>query len=494
MTDSPLPPDLVNSPLARLFARARTALRHGALDEAVRLWRGAIAMDPDNVAAMERLATALRGLGRIAEAEAVLRTAIERAPDRASLHVSLGSVLMAWEAYEKAAMSYAKAARLDPADPASRVGLGRACLAGGDAVAAETAFRDALAARADHAPALLGLGDARRRQGDIEGARASYEKAVALTPEDATAQLRLAEAELRQGNYVQGWPRLEWRLKTWRGPRLDPGLPRWDGTALDGRVLLVRGEGGLAEILQFCRLLRRLPTASVVFEVPPDLVDLIRYGGWFRGELLPRGTPIPETVALWCPLLSLPGLLGLGVEGPIQPDIPYLRPDPAMRAIWRGRFGPGLKIGLHWHAGPSPFDDTPRALALADFGPLARLPGAVCVSLQKGTGREQVSDAPFPIQDWTAEMDETGQAFLDTITAIAALDAVVCADTAVAHLAGALGVPTWVAMRAPGPWVWGPEERDCPWYPSVRLVRVPPGTRYDGVFAAVAHEVAATLR
>lgn len=488
MADNEITADLTESPLANLFLRARTALSQGSLGEAVRLWRGLIAVDPDNVEAMERLATALRGLGRIAEAEAVLRTAIERAPDRASLRVGLGATLMGWEAYEKAAEAYARAAVLDGKSVAARIGLGRACLAGGDAAAAEASFRDAVMIDPKSAPALIGLGDARRRLGDIKDAHKHYTAAVAIAPKDATARTRLAEADLRLGHYAEGWVGLEWRHRMLRGRRLDPGLPLWEGGRLGERRMLVRAEGGLAETLQFMRLLRALPTDQLVFEVDPAMVDLLRYCGWFRGELLPRGQELPEDMDVWAPLLSLPGLMELTGDT-IPAPIPYLRPDAAMRSVWRARFGAGLKIGIHWHAGPAPLDDTPRAIPLSAFAPLARIPGVQLISLQKGTGRDQIEKAGFPLQDWTAEMDETGQAFLDSITAISAMDAVVSADTAIAHLAGALGVPVWVAMQAPGSWMWGPTDRSSPWYPTARLVRKPAAMGWEEAFRLIAEEI-----
>jgi len=481
-------PDLTESPLARLFLRARSALSKGSLDEAVRLWRGLIAVDPDNVEAMERLATALRGLGRIAEAEAVLRTAIERAPERASLRVGLGATLMGWEAYEKAAEAYARAAVMDPTSLPARIGLGRACLAGGDAVAAEASFRDALVIDPRSAPALVGLGDSRRRLGDVKEARKQYAAAVVAAPKDATARTRLAESDLRLGNYAEGWVGLEWRHRMLRGRRLDPGLPFWDGQPLGARRLLVRAEGGLAETIQFFRLLRALPTQQVVFEVDPAMVEILQYSGWFRGSLVARGDDLPGDLDSWAPILSLPGLLNMDGEA-IPAQIPYLRPDAAMRSAWRSRFGTGINLGLHWSAGPSPFDDMPRAVPLKAFAPLAKLPRTNLISLQKGTGRQEVEAAPFQMQDWTAEMDETGSAFLDTITAISAMDAVVSADTAIAHLAGALGVPVWVVMPAPGSWVWGPLERQSPWYPSARLVRKPANMGWEEAFRMVAEEI-----
>lgn len=472
-----------------LFARARAALSRGSLDEAVRLWRGVVALEPDNVAALEALARALRGLGRVAEAEAVLRTALERRPDAARLHLALGLTEMGWGATRRAAASFARAIQLDPAVNRARIGLGRACLAGGDPAAAEAAFREALTQAPEDAAAWVGLGDALLRRGDGDGAREAYDRAVRAAPGDATAQTRLAQARLRQGDYARGWIGYEWRLKLPGRASLDPGLPRWDGRDLSGERLLVRAEGGFSETLHFARLIRALPGASVVFEAPDALVELIRFGLAGGAEVIARGAPLPDDLTCWTPLVSLAGMLG--VDGTAIPGrVPYLRPDPARLAQWRRRLRGRLSVGIHWHGGRAGVPDGPRAIPLSAFAPLAEIPGVRLVSLQKGTGREQLGRAAFAVEDFTDELDEGPSAFIDTATVVAALDAVVGPDTALVHLAGALGVPTHVALADPARWHWGPGPSATPWYPAARLYRNPPGAPWDAVFRAIAARLA----
>ena len=178
------------------------------------------------------------------------------------------------------------------------------------------------------------------------------------------------------------------------------------------------------------------------------------------------------------PLLSAP--YAFGTDGSNIPcDVPYLWADPELTNAWRRELGgiDGFKIGIVWQGSPEYRPDRWRSAALTHFAPLARIPGVRLVSLQKGFGSEQIAAVDFPVLDFSRRIDETAGPFMDTAAVIRNLDLVVSVDTAIAHLAGALGSPAWVAMQFSPYWPWLLDREDSPWYPTVRLFRQ---TAFDG--------------
>jgi hypothetical protein len=207
---------------------------------------------------------------------------------------------------------------------------------------------------------------------------------------------------------------------------------------------------------------------------------------------MPHGDPPPE-FDLHVPLLSLPRLLGTTLES-VPADGPYLDADPDLVETWRHRLGayPGLKIGIAWQGNPKFRLDWVRSIPLAQFAPLADVPGVHLLSLQKGAGREQLAapERRFPVTDLGGQMDETTGAFMDTAAVMKNLDLVITSDTSIAHLAGALGVPVWVALNAVPDWRWLLNRDDSPWYPTMRLFRQTRPGHWEDVF----HRMAEVLR
>lgn len=334
---------------------------------------------------------------------------------------------------------------------------------------------------------------------------AAARAALDLRPGLPEAHMKLAQALLATGDFERGWAEYEWR---WRIPGAAPllpapllpvpvppdGRPLWNGDALADRLLLVADQG-YGDAIMFARYLpwalARAPQAVLAAsaELHPLLAAL--QPGL---RLVANWQDVPDHAA-YCPLSSLPLLHGTRLE--TIPPPTALRPDPARRAAWQARLDAALpagaaRIGLAWAGRPTHPNDLNRSTALATLAPLAALPGVAFVSLQKGPAAAQAADhaatwpGPAPLLDLGAGLG----GFDDTAAVIDTLDLVLSVDTAIVHLAGAIGRPCWVMLPFAPDWRWLLGRGDSPWYPSLRLFRAPAPRDWPGLVA----EVAAALR
>ena len=360
-----------------------------------------------------------------------------------------------------------------------------------------------LARRPDHAPALGNRGATLQVLGRIDEAIASFEHAQVLRPDDRMHRFNESLARLAAGDYAEGWQRYEARWGTPLHPaRRTFAQPQWHGEDVPSdRTILLHAEQGYGDTLQFCRYVPLVARRTrVVLEVSAPLRHLMAS---LPGDpsIITEGEPLPH-FDLHCPLLSLPLAFGTTLAT-IPAQIPYLQADRRLAARWRERLSslPGIKIGLVW-AGDSGralpdarSRDRRRSIPLSCFAPLARharlgaAPEISFVSLQKGSAAMQAADPPpgLVLHDWTAALND----FADTAALVEALDLVVSADTAVAHLAGALGKPVWVLNRYDACWRWLRDRTDSPWYPTARLFRQTRHGDWDPVIAEVVVALAA---
>ena len=252
------------------------------------------------------------------------------------------------------------------------------------------------------------------------------------------------------------------------------------------------GEQGFGDTIQFCRYapLIRGRGARVVLAVQPALKDLCsRMDGVDR--VVTSHEPLPE-FDLHVPLLSLPFLFGTTLET-VPARVPYLRPAPEHIAHWRETLAdkPGLRVGIAWQGTPTGGADRGRSLGLERFLPIARMPGVRLFSLQKGHGHEQLRDLSEGVG--IVDLGSRCATFDDTAGVMANLDLVITSDTSVAHLAGALGRPVWVALKRSPDWRWLLERADSPWYPTMRLFRQRVSGEWGDVFEAISAAVARRL-
>ena len=261
--------------------------------------------------------------------------------------------------------------------------------------------------------------------------------------------------------------------------------PRWDGSHLDGRTILLHTEQGIGDNLfavRYGRLVKERG-GTVILQLPKWLIPLVKTCPGLD-RLVAKSEPVPE-FDVQCPLLSLPGVFGTDADT-IPADVPYLAAAPDLIEHWRRELAPfrEFRIGIAWQGNPVHPWDRHRSFALAQLEPLARVPGVRLISLQKGVGSEQLAalGERFPVTT-LGRIDETAGSFMDT-AAIVNLDLVVTSDTAIAHLAGALAVPVWVGLCSTPDWRWLLDRSDSPWYPTMRLFRQARLGKWAPVFRA----------
>ena len=457
--------------------------------------------DYDALAARgEETAPALIGRGatlvalrRYGQALAPLERAIELGPADAEAHIQRGVALLNLERNAEALESFDRALALRP-DAAEVLNNRAVALAaiGRLSEALESFIRSAVLSGMS-AENHTNIGIVLKSLGRHREAAASFGRALTYKPDDPSARFALAFLYLALGEFGLGWPLYEARfdVPALANPPRHFAAPRWKGEPLAGRRLLVHAEQGLGDVIQFCRYLPLLvaPGVSVVFEVMPSLKALLRtLPPAIR--LIGRGEPLPP-VDYYCPLLSLPLAFNTRLDT-IPAQVPYLTAEAERVASWMQRLGalPGLRVGIAWQGNPAVerlIWARGRSIPLAALEPLAQLPGVSLVSLQKGPGLEQLRNVPFAerIIDLSADLDRGPDAFLDTAAVMTGLDLVISSDTAVAHLAGALGRPVWTVLAASPEWRWGLERSDSPWYPTMRLFRQTTDGDWSTVLAAI---------
>ena len=329
--------------------------------------------------------------------------------------------------------------------------------------------------------------------GDYRQAELQFDRALSIKRDDPAANFESAFLQLTLGNFRQGLPQYEARFKVpaLRIPQRDFRVPRWDGKeSLAGKTVLVHAEQGLGDTIQFARYvaLLRERGAAVVFEVMPSLKALMASLPGTARVIARDEAPPPAD--FHCPLLSLP--LAFETElATIPSSTPYLAPLQARTAFWKERLQGlrGLRVGIAWQGNAQVerlMWARGRSMPLMALAPLAGIADVALVSLQKGPGAEQLLNVPFRdrIVDLGHGFDAGPDAFLDSAAVMANLDLVISTDTSIAHLAGALGRPVWVALNVAADWRWLLERTDSPWYPSMCLFRQPDRTQgWDPVVA-----------
>jgi tetratricopeptide (TPR) repeat protein len=464
-------------------------------------FRRCLKLRPNFAEVCNNLGILLEETGRAEEACAYFRRSLEHRSNSAETHSNLGVALAARGEYEQAIASYHESLRLKTDNPAALNNLGNALRNLGLPHQAIELLDRAITMQPGYAEAHNNKGIALVLLGRVKEALACYARALELKPDYAEAHLNRALSFLATGHYEEGWREYESRWQcNGLSQRSLPGR-RWDGGEVTGGSLLLYVEQGLGDTIQFARLVplvAKRAKAPVVLECQPPLVPLIRsFPGLDR--VIPVGQPLPECAA-HIPLMSLPGLLNLtDLELPAT-RIPYLHPEPSRVERWRLRAteltpDARLRVGIGWQGNPRFKADRNRSVPLAHFWPLAGIDGVRLISLQKGPGEEQLAEwgERLGVVRLGADVDRDG-AFLDTLAVLASLDVVVTSDTALAHLAGAAGVETWVVLPFAADWRWGKERPTCAWYPTMRLFRQRAPGDWQGVFGRIGDELVARAR
>lgn len=467
-------------------------LKQGQVTDATLAFQQALRLDPQSAETHNALSVALRLQRRLDEAIAHCREAVRLAPNMAEAHNNLGSMLDEQGHTEEAIRSFGEAMRLQPdlADAWSNLGVALYRAHRYEAAAAH--YRRAIALRPDFAEAHNNLAGAMFELGQSAAALACFTEAIRLNPAYREAHYGRALIWLSRGEFERGWPEFEWRFPGGAAQRY--GRPRWDGTDLAGRTILLEAEQGLGDTLQFVRygsLLQR-QGGKVVLVCQPRLVRLLARGCTALDQVMPQGERLPP-FDVHLPLLSLPGLLGTTL-GSVPADVPYLHPDRDLIKRWRAELSPlpGFKIGVAWQGSRHHRGDRERSIPLSEFEPLARVPGVQLISLQRDSGEDQLEQvrSRFRIIDYADCLDRAAGPFMDTAALMHSLDLVISCDSAVGHLAGAMGIPAWVALSASPDWRWLRNRDDSPWYPTLRLFRQTSHGQWSDVFERMSDSVA----
>lgn len=387
-------------------------------------------------------------LNMFEDAEWYYRTLVNHYPDDANALVELAAVLITLEAYEEALELYTKA----------------------------------LALRPDSLTIFYNLGFTLKKLGYLDEAITIYRQVLEQNPDYALAHFSLGLAYLTLGDFQAGWPEYEWRWKAYQENAHINKLPEWHGEPLVGKKIYVYGEQGYGDSFQFVRYLETLKKegAYIIFAPQQALVPFMKLIPHIDEVISPRD-PIPQC-DYQVALMSLPLRCKTTLDT-IPARIPYLSADQKLIELWKPVFdaipSSTYRIGICWH-GNSQYKDLSlqravqqKSCPLAQFAMLAELPNVQLFSLQKVSGLAEIDaleDGRF-VTLFADTIDTVHGRFMDTAAIISQLDFVITVDTAIAHLASALGIETWVLLPEPADWRWMTEREDTPWYPTMRLFR-----------------------
>lgn len=499
----------------------------GALDEAIAYYQQALLLTPNDAETLGSYGMALYRKDRFAEAVETCRRAIAIKPDYIDALNNLGSALCRLGQFDEGLDCYRRVLALDPDYVLAAVNLGQAlCDSNRDAEAvahgeqliarkpdvpqfqnilglayfrvgrnedAIACYQRALALKPDFTDALGNLGSPLHDMGRFDEAIGCFDRYLAVKPDNAAAHFNRSFAILIQGDLKRGFAEFEWRWKCDNlavKPRNCP-QPRWDGSPLNGRTILLHHEQGYGDTLQFIRYIERVEAMGgvIIVETPVQLSRLLprAFGGkhtWVGG-----GEAIPH-FDVHCPMMSLPFTFGTTLET-IPPPAPLLSADPATVNKWKTLVGPddgSLRIGIAWAGNKEHKNDRNRSMPLRTLAPLGQIPGVRFFSLQVGDRASEAKDPSSGLRLLDRSADLTD--FAETAGLIANLDLVISVDTVVVHLAGAMGKPVWTLLPFVPDWRWLMKRDDTPWYPSMKLFRQPK----RGDWASVMQNVANSLR
>jgi Tfp pilus assembly protein PilF len=457
--------------------------------EALHFLAAALKSNSNSSDAMSNLGLALHATGRHDEAILSYRNALRLAPDHPEILYNLGNACLAIGRITEALASYDGVLANDPGHAGALVNRGNTLLRFNRPVEALASYDAALAAMPAHPQILTNRGHALRRLDRPVEALANFKAALAAAPEFPEAHFEAAMTHLTLGDFDAGWKAYEWRWKTGAFARHQRQFqtPLWLGEeAISGKTILLHAEQGFGDTIQFIRYAPLLADrgAKVICEVQPELQPLLSQ---FEGvTVVASGTPL-GAFDLHCPLLSLPFAFKTRPET-IPAAIPYLAAPAERVAYWRDRLPPGRpRAGFVWAGSPSHKNDSNRSIPLARFTALFENPPVRCFSLQSEL-RVADGEVLASLPDLVHLGDDLRD-FADTAAVISLFDVVISVDTAVAHLAGALGKPVVILLPYAADFRWMRNRDDTPWYPTAKVLRQPAFGDWDSVIGRLRDEL-----
>jgi tetratricopeptide (TPR) repeat protein len=472
---------------AGLHLQGVLRLMQGDRETAVALLQRARASSPGRGDIAYDHGVALLAAGRLADAAEAWRQAVSLSPERVDAWRNLALAVTQTADGDAAQNIYRQALAHHPQDRELLYNYGNLCFRLGDLDDAVQAQATLLNAHPQFAPGWINAGMTHKAAGSFHEAEACYRRAVALNdPANlALAHFNLANVLLLQGRWSEGFAEYEWRLRLPNALSQPWPAPAFTGAHPPGSRVLVWNDQGIGDAIQYLRLTARLADRGyrVLVLVQDQLKSLAASAPGVEAAFGPEDPP--QAVDAHAPLCSLPHVLGWTPHD--ASTGPYLH-TPKKILLPVTADGPGKRIGLVWAGNPTHANDANRSMRLADFQPLLDLPGVTWFSLQLGVGPSELSASRFAgqVHDLSPALTD----FSATAAVLMELDLLICVDTAAAHLAGALGRPTWILLPAIGSdWRWGIAGETTAWYPSARLFR----QRRAGDWAPTIAEMAARL-
>ncbi len=431
----------------------------GELEAARDFYLRALRLDPNHMDTMSNLCALLIDMDQLNLAETLIRRALQLQPDFLPAHSNLGTIL----------------ARK------------------GDLLGAVHSFREVLHHDPGHIPALCSLTFLHDTLGDDEGAAGFSRLAFEADPESPAAQFNFSMHVLASGDYARGFRFYErrWELRQFVKTR-KMLQPQWLGESLAGKRVFVYPEQGMGDTIQFVRYLPLMAArgAEVILEVQPPLERLM--ADVAGAAQVHRAGQYKGYYDLHCPLMSVAYAFGTELHT-IPAQFPYLSADPADVERWaRILDAQELRVGLVWSGNPAHTKDRVRSAHLRDFRAVLETPGVRFYALQKGPGLRELPEIPESFQP--VVLDAELKDFGETAAAIAHLDLVITVDTAVAHLAGAMGKPVWILVAKSPDWRWMRDRSDSPWYPTAKIFRQDVLGDWSGMLERVRVELAARVK
>jgi tetratricopeptide (TPR) repeat protein len=476
--------------------RGKILHEFGQLEDALAAFAYALKIRPGFLPALTNRANILLQLGRAQEAILSCNEVVRRAPEHSQSLGVHGAALHKLGRLGEALASLDEAIRLNPAAPDKWLNRGNVLQELNRHPESVVCYNEALRIKPHYPEALSGLGVSLKEAGQIDAALFYFDEALKLKPGYPDARNNRAGALLLMGSLKAGFEDFESRWDRSNAPpkTLISDLPIWGGQKLAGQAIVVWDEQGVGNLIQFSRYLLCLVDAGA------DVTLLCRKNMHRLLRTLPKAVRFVEALdsnesfAFQSALMSLPCGFQTSLET-VPAPIPYLHPEPGLVAKWAGRIGTeGFRVGVGWQR--DKLIDLQRPIPLACFAPLAAVEDVRLISLMKDQAAiemETPAAGRFTIESLGDDFDAGPDSFVDCAAAMESLDLVVTSDTAIAHLAGALGRPVFLALKRVPDWRWLMHRDDCPWYPSMRLFRQTEKGDWESVFKRIASIIAADV-
>ncbi len=473
--------------------------------EAITYSKKTIELDPSHEKAYINLGTAYEKSDNKQGAIEAYRKAVLLNPESFDNQHRLGNLLRQYEQLEDAIEPYRKAIALQPRNVHIMMDLANALHMLDRNEEALELYKDVVEINPNILSALYNFGFTLKKLGHLEHAMQVYHQLIAQKPDYAHAHFSLSSIYLTLGNFEQGLDEYEWRWKTYNESDKKFNCPVWQGEDLANQTLLIYAEQGLGDTIHFVRYAKLLKEQyaglKIIFESQLPLVALMQKQPYLD-QVIARGGRSAPFAHYQIPLMSIPRIVKTRLET-IPADIPYIQGDASLKQKWNKKLSSdhNFKVGICWQGNARYSTQSLRravaakSIALSLFAPLLALEGVTVYSLQRIDGDEQIQDCEFAdkLVVFDESFDQTDGRFMDTTAVIEQLDLIISVDTSIAHLAGALGKPTWIVLPYPTDWRWFLHRTDSPWYPTARLFQQKTTGQWEPVMQQIVTELQTML-